>query len=130
MHGAASQDNSDTHVARYSTLARFVERIGYGRRRAHVGAGREAPAIEHGDQTLRPLGRRDPEQGYIRAGEVSSRAGTLVLLHRAFLGNVQGVTHGLIQGHGSSLLPLFLPDGLLKTGARPVYARLDDCALL
>jgi hypothetical protein len=83
-----------------------------------------------GDQTLRPLGRQDPEQRYIRAGEVSSWAVTLVLLHRAFLGHFQGVTHGLIQGHGSSLLPLFLPDGLLKPGASPVYARLDDCALL
>jgi hypothetical protein len=54
----------------------------------------------------------------------------LVLLHRAFLGDFQGVAHGLIQGHGSSLLPLFLPDGLFKPGASRIYARLDDCALL
>jgi hypothetical protein len=82
------------------------------------------------EHASRPLGRQNPEQGYLPEGEVSSWAGTLVLLHRAFLGDFQGVAHGLIQGHGSSLLPLFLPDGLLKPGARRMYARLDDCALL
>jgi hypothetical protein len=77
MRGAASQDNSDMHVACYSTRAGFVcgagkmlERIGYGRRRAHVG--REAPAMEHGSQPLLPLGRQNPDQGYLREGEVSS----------------------------------------------------------
>ena len=78
----------------------------------------------------RPLGRQNPEQGFLREGEVSSWAGMLVLLHRAFLGDFQGVAHGLIQGHGSSLLPLFLRDGLFKPGASRIYARLDDCALL
>jgi hypothetical protein len=82
------------------------------------------------EHASRPLGRQNPEQGYLREGEVSSWAGTLVLLHRASLGDFQGVAHSLIQGHGSSLLPLFLPDGLLKPGARRIYARLDDCALL
>jgi hypothetical protein len=82
------------------------------------------------EHASRPLGRQNPEQGFLREGEVSSWAGMLVLLHRAFLGDFQGVAHGLIQGHGSSLLPLFLPDGLLKRGARRIYARLHDCALL
>jgi hypothetical protein len=72
----------------------------------------------------RTLNRATFESGRFLAG------GTLVLLHRGLLGDFQGVAHGLIQGHGSSLLPLLLPDGLLKPGARRIYARLDDCALL
>jgi hypothetical protein len=52
------------------------------------------------------------------------------LIYCAFPGCFQGVTHGLIQGHGSSLLPLLLPDGLLEPGARRLYVRLDDRALL
>src|SRR5215211_770322 len=43
---------------------------------------------------------------------------------------LQGVFHGLIQGHGSPLLPLLPPGGLFKPGAGRVYVRLDHRALL
>src|SRR5829696_3638974 len=43
---------------------------------------------------------------------------------------LQSVTHGLIQAHRTSLLPLLLPYGLLQPGARRLYVRLDHSTLV